>query len=516
MAPEHDPVRRALLRRAVALGVVGPGLLAACAEAADRASGPAPTGSGPSSSTRATTTTTTTTTAATSTAPDTLAFDPDLPYWVQGGFRPVTTEIDAVDLEVDGALPPGLDGLYVRNGSNGLAPTAHWFFGEGMVHGVRLAGGQALWYRNRWVRTPVYEAAVAGTAAPGIPGREVSQSNVSVYAHGGHLWSLGEIGWPVELDPADLSTVGPVDLGGALGPNLTAHPKRDPETGLLHAFGYGLLEPPYLTYYVISADGTRIEHATPIETGASTMIHDFAITDRDVVFWEGPVLFDLDLALAGEPIPYRWDPDYGARVGVMPLGGDGSEIRWVELDPFYVFHGTNAVRRGDTITVDVSELPDFFADDDGIDGPSLLTRWTIDLSGEHPTFARRRLSDLPLDLPGIDRRLVGRGTRRAWYVTTRTDGPELWFEGITGVDLATGATDAWWPGPAEQPNEPFFVPDPDAGPEEGWLLTYVWDRATDTSSLVVLDAGDVAAGPVARVRLPQRVPFGFHADFVRL
>lgn len=68
---------------------------------------------------------------------------------------PIDTESSYDDLTVDGVIPPELDGLYVRNGPNALGPIAsnlHYFSGQGMVHGVRLREGRALWYRNRVVR----------------------------------------------------------------------------------------------------------------------------------------------------------------------------------------------------------------------------------------------------------------------------------------------------------------------------------------------------------------------------
>ena len=85
------------------------------------------------------------------------------------------------------------------------------------------------------------------------------------------------------------------------------------------------------------------------------MIHDFTITETDAVFWELPVLFDLEAATKwiANPdsgvFPYRWSPDYGARIGVMPLGGPGSAITWYDIDPCYVFHGVNAYRDGDNV-----------------------------------------------------------------------------------------------------------------------------------------------------------------------
>jgi len=444
-----------------------------------------------------------------------VTFDASMGYWEQGGYRPVTDELTDNDLVVRGTIPSSLDGLYVRNGTNGLGESAHWFFGEGMLHGVELRDGKAVTYRNRYVRTPGYDAATGGPEPSMVPGEVNSQSNVSVVSHGGRLLSLGEIGWPYEIDPDDLSTMGATNFDGALGQSLTAHPKVDPATGLMHAFAYGLLEAPFLTYYVISADGRQILHSTPIDIAASTMIHDFAITATDVIFWEGPLLFDLDMVFAGEAIPYRWDDAYGARFGVMPLGGTGDQIRWAEVDPMFMFHGTNAYRDGSDIVLNGSKLPDFFKRRDGLDGPSQLTEWRIATGGEELTVSEQQLHDLPLDLPSYDRRFLTDPLKNAFYVTTQhSDEGNIWFESSSGYNFATGSVDRWMSGPDLQPNEALFVADSASAAEgEGWLLSYVWDRRIDRSELVILDATDLASGPVASIELPQRVPFGFHGAF---
>lgn len=520
--------RRQFLRYAAALGVATPLGLAACASddaavvATDPTAVPAstspPVTAIPDPTAAAVPDPTATAVPELTTVAETGSqFDPSMGYWQQGGYRPVTDELDETSLVVRGSIPSSLDGLYVRNGSNGIGDTAHWFFGEGMVHGVEIGGGKALSYRNRYVRTPVYEAATGGPAASAVPGGVNSQSNVSVVSHGGRLLSLGEIGWPFELDPSDLSTLGPVNFDGALGLNLTAHPKVDPATGLMHAFGYGLLAAPFLTYYIISADGQQIVHSTPINVTAASMIHDFAITSSDVVFWEGPVLFDINMAISGEPIPYRWDDGYGARLGVMPLGGTGDQIRWIQVEPMFIFHGTNAYRDGDNVVIHASKLPDFFRQYDGLDGPSLLTKWTINTAGAALTIREDQLHDLPLDLPSYDRRFLTDPLKDAYYLSTQqTDDGNVWFEGITGYNFASGSLDRWISGPDLQPNEALFVADGEsAGEGEGWLLSYAWDRTVDRSELVILDATDLASGPVASIELPQRVPFGFHAAFHR-
>ena len=442
------------------------------------------------------------------------AIDPDRPWWLQGNFAPVTREVETVDLAVQGSLPEGLNGLYVRNGSNArAADNGHWFLGDGMLHGVRLEEGRAAWYRNRWVRTTLFESG-EGDFSDGPPGGDVSFSNVSVFEHGGRLLTSGEVGFPYEVDPTNLATVGPHDFDGRLTTSMTAHPKIDPATGHLHFFGYGFAEP-YLTYHHADETG-RLVSSQAVEVAGPTMVHDFAITDQDVVFWEFPVVFDLDMAVAGNSLPFRWDPSYGARIGVMPLGGPATAIRWVEVEPAYVFHGVNAFRDGDQVVVDVSQFRSMFEDGPLGESPE-LHRWTIDTGGDQLEITDDTLEgDRPMELPTRDPRHVGRAYRYAWLVDTPDpsdeNGPPQ-FRGLLRRDFDTGELDRYEPGDGRSANEGLFVPDGD-GEGEGWVFTYVYDAARDGSDFVVLDASDLGAGPVATVELPQRVPYGFHGTWV--
>jgi carotenoid cleavage dioxygenase len=459
--------------------------------------------------------------APTTTSPPTTApLDPARPWWLQGGFAPVTEEIEAVDLAVTGALPPELTGLYVRNGSNPRTGTSpHWFLGDGMVHGIRLERGRARSYRNRYVRTPLYEASAG--FAEGVPGGTNTQSNVSAIRFGDRLLTSGEIGLPYELRPDDLGTVGPFDFGGRLTTSMTAHPKVDPVTGRLHFFGYGFV-PPFLTYHVAEPDGTLV-HSTEVPVPGPTMIHDFAITGSDAVFWDLPVVFDLQAALAmvegGDTgaFPFRWEPAYGARVGVLPLGGDGTQVRWSDLpEPCYVFHGVNAFRRGDDVVVDVCRLSSMFDAGQTLGGELSLRRWTVPAAGG--AAAEDVLVEAgadPGELPSRDPRRVGREHRFGYLVQSRPAEGTVDLGGVIKHDFSTGARTAWDPGPTRHGGEWLFVPgDRGDADDEGWLLGYVHDEATGVTDFVVLDATDVDAGPVASVALPQRVPYGFHAAFL--
>lgn len=508
--PRHPAAREALLeRRAVlrAMGLGGAGValggvgfLAGCGGSGD--GGGAGRG-------------TTTTTPPAEGVPLSV-YDPDRPYWVQGGFAPVTTEETVTDLEVTGAIPSGLSGLFVRNGSNPASDTEplHWFLGDGMVHGVRIEAGRARWYRNRYVRTPLVAAGKDLLSFGAVPGNVNSQSNVSVIHHAGRLLALGEVGWPYELSTDDLSTIGAHDFDGRLGETMTAHPKIDPATGRMHFFGYEILSPT-LTYYAAAPDGV-LDVVSPIAVEQATMIHDFAVTDRDAVFWIGPVLFGGDPANPYPDIPFHWDEAGPCRIGVMPLDGRGDDMRWVDIDPCFVFHGLNAHREGDDVVVRVSKLPEAFGRLGDL-VPTTFTEWRIGTAGADLTLRDTPLSDRGMDLPAHDRRHTGRATRHGWMSTTTDVDEPYGFElkGIVHLDLETGAEDEWDPGPDRRSGEGFFVPAaPDAPEGEGWVLTYIWDRTTDRSSLGVFDAQDLAAGPVAEVRLPVRVPFGFHGWWV--
>ena len=199
------------------------------------------------------------------------------PFWLSGNFAPTTEEVTVDELAVTGAIPPELNGRYLRNGANPKAgPTPHWFLGDGMIHGVELGGGKANWYRNRWVRTP---ALVNPGADPMTAMEDLTYSlaNTHIIGHAGRILALEEGHWPFELS-RDLETIGPFNYDGKLSTGMTAHPKICPETGELLFFAYKMV-PPFLTYHRASADGELLQSEV-IEVKGATMVHDFNITRK--------------------------------------------------------------------------------------------------------------------------------------------------------------------------------------------------------------------------------------------
>jgi carotenoid cleavage dioxygenase-like enzyme len=435
----------------------------------------------------------------------------ELPFHLRGNFAPVQQEVVATDLPVEGAVPPEIRGLYVRNGPNPRTGTSiHWFLGDGMIHGIRLEDGKAAWYRNRWVRTrALLEDGAEFFREDGTIDRTVALANTNIVCHAGKLLALVENAFPTEMT-RDLETVGSYDFDGRLDSAMTAHPKICPTTGELHFFGYSFVEP-YLVYHRADAAG-RLVRREEIPVPGPTMMHDFNLTERHVVFMDLPVVFDLEWALQGDRFPFHWSHDYGARLGVMPRDGTAADLRWFEIEPCYVFHPLNAYDDDGHIVIDVARYPVLWDGNPNTFETAQLHRWTIDLA--RGTVHEQGLDDRNVEFPRVDDRRVGRPHRIGWTVENLADFGERKMQ-LVKYDLASGRSDVHDFGPGCMPSEAVFVPaGPDAGEDEGWMVQYVYDHARDGSDFVILDAGNVSKKPVARVRLPQRVPFGFHGNWV--
>ncbi len=433
------------------------------------------------------------------------------PWFLKGNYAPVFDEITATDLKVTGSLPKELTGRYLRNGSNPQHGTAgHWFFGDGMVHGIHIADGKADWYRNRYVRTTKLEKSLEATDPESMFDPTASAANTHVIAHAKRIWALEEGHFPYELSP-ELDTIGCDDFGGKLTTAFTAHPKMCAETGELHFFGYSPL-PPFLTYHVLDASG-QLVHSTPITVPQGTMMHDFMITRDHAIFMDLPVVFDLANLESG--VPLKWDDNYGARIGIMPRMGTDADVKWFEVDPCYVFHPMNAYVEGSKVVCDVGRHESMWRTSMDDFDPCFLHRWTFDM--ESGAVTENQLDDVAHAFPRIDERLVGLKHRYGWVAAPRGgDGSSLDGPGVVmKYDVEAGTSEVHDFGPHAYPGEFVFVPANDAAAEdEGWAVGLVYDRANDASNLVVLDGRDMTSEPVATVHLPRRVPFGFHGSWV--
>lgn len=439
--------------------------------------------------------------------------------YLTGRYAPLREEVTTTELAVRGRLPAELTGRYLRNGPNPLTPPDpagyHWFTGDGMVHGVALREGEARWYRSRHVRSSRVSEQLGEAPAPGERHGGMDTANTNVIGLDGRTFALVEAGArPVELSH-ELETLCHSDLDGTLPNGFAAHPKVDPATGDLHAIAYHWALP-NLQYVVVGPDA-RVRQVEEVVVPGSPMVHDCSITERWMVVYDLPVVFDLAGAAAGQPFPYGWSDDYGARIGLVPLGGRGSDVRWFEVEPSYVFHPLNAYDDGDTVVLEVLRWARMF--DRHRLGPDdtapFLHRWTLDL--RTGTTREEQLSDVSFEFPRVDERRVGRAHRYGYGTTNEGDGSggnDLGGQ-LVRYDRGRGTTEVVDLGPGRTSGEWVMVPsDDDAAEDDGWLMSLVHDATTDRSELVVLSATDPHAGPVAAVELPVAVPLGFHGNWV--
>ncbi len=481
--------------------------------------------------------------------------------YLDGNYAPVRQEHTVTELAVTGAIPEHLDGRYLRNGPNPVAEidpqTYHWFMGDGMVHGVRLRDGKAEWYRNRWIRTPAVAKALGEPTSRRRhrAGLEVLAANTNVLSHAGRTLALVEGGVASYELTDELNTVGPCDFDGSLPGGYTAHPKRDPDTGELHAVSYFFGRGNTVQYSIIGVDG-RARHTVDVTVTGSPMMHDFSLTQNHVVFYDLPVTFDpvhgVDIvvpralraparlvlsALIGrvrvpDPItamvgkgvrgtanmPYSWDPAYPARIGVLPRQGSASDIRWFDIEPCYVFHPLNAYDEADTIVLDVVRHPTVF--DRVLDErrelrgpherPTTLDRWTVDLTAGK--VRETRLDDHPQEFPRIDERLLGRPHRYGYAMQAASGTGAIAVDSVLKHDLHQGRTTVRRLGQHRQPGEFVFIPNsPESAEDDGVLMGFVYDATTNRSDLTLLDAATLDT--IAAIHLPDRVPHGFHGNW---
>jgi carotenoid cleavage dioxygenase-like enzyme len=440
-----------------------------------------------------------------------------LPVFRTGNYAPVHDELTAFDLPVQGRIPAELNGWYLRNGPNARTGAPHWCVGDGMVHGVRLENGRAAWYRNRWVRTESFEHPIGLYNDDGTRNLHSSIANTHVVRHAGKTLALMEFSLPYEISN-DLETVGVYDFGGKLTDSMTAHPKICPVTGEMHFFGTGNIFEPHVVYHRADADG-RLTINRPIDVPALTMMHDFALTAEHVVFLDLPLVFDLRVALAQQDVrelrdlPYRWDDDYGARLGVLRRDDPYGPVRWLDIDPCYVFHIANAydMRSADenAVVLEVVRYPEIWRDSSKFSTDAALWRWKLNL--DTGVVEESQIDDRGVEYPRVDDRLAGAAARYSVavgsdalirYDLQRDTASEHRFD--DGGHRAPGA-----------PSEAVFAPAAGESDElAGWYLTYVYDPVADGTDLVVIDASDFEGEPVARIRLPRRVPHGFHGNWI--
>lgn len=451
-----------------------------------------------------------------------------------------------------GQVPAWLRGSYYANGparfARGDQPYRHWLDGDGLVMALHFDGtgtGDGPRYVARFVRSAKFEREEAesracfrtfGTAFEGdelLRGVALaSPVNVSVYPHGGRLLAFGEQGLPWELDPQTLETVGEHTFNRRLNPisPFSAHPGFDPATGEMVNFGVSFAaDRPTLNLYRISREGevlSRQRSALPYPAS----IHDFGLSPRFAVFYVNPYLMEMGRFMEGGQTVLdclSWQPELGSILMVVdretgetvlevPAGREGRAG--------YCLHHVNAFEPSDDrLVVDVLELeepvyPDYQPVPDLFENvaPSHPVRYVIDLEAGEVVERHETPYELAADFPAVAPGKAGQPNHEFWMLAISKTGRtgRKFLDRLVRIDLAAGEeADAWQPEPGRYlGNEPVVVGSPDG--DELLVIVHELDPAERRSTMVMLDAKDLAGGPVVRLPLPGAVAPLFHACWV--
>lgn len=466
-------------------------------------------------------------------------------FFLSGNFAPVHDAIRAEDLNVKiGKIPKGLNGIYIQNGPNPqFKPRGkyHLFDGDGMIHVMLLVNGKAH-YLNKYIETDKFikekeygEALTFGMlhmADPvayliqlfdkyvrGRPIPKIHTANTSVLFHNGRLFALNEASPPYELDIDTFKTKGVFTFDGKLKGSMTAHPKIHPITKELIFYSYNPITKPYLTHYVAN-EKLEITHKTDLDVSAPFIIHDFAITEHFTIFFFYPLSATFDKFITNKGNIISFDEKRETEIWVLPrymTEKAKPSIKKFKMESCFGWHFANAYEEGDHIIVigTRAKKVDFLDfNRDTIRNPkqkTYLYEWRLNV--EDNSVTGKHLLDDECEFPTINPSKVGLKNRFV-YAPTRQYG-NYTFDGVTKIDLTTGKTKRFDFGLQRYGGECIFAPKTDAKDEDdGYLMTYVYDETTNSSEFIIIDAKKMDSIPVASVKLPRRVPYGFHGNWI--
>ena len=460
---------------------------------------------------------------------------PDIELY-RGWGEPMRTECEVRGLElIQGEIPRGLEGALYKVGADRQYPSGRsddiFIDGEGMIHMFRFKDNQVD-YVSRWVQTERYKRQKAAgrglfgryrnryTNDPSVEGVHMGTGNTTAMFHAGRLYALKEDDLAHRMDPDTLATLGRDDFDGTIRAlTFSAHPKVDPVTDELLTFAYQARGDATrdIVFYVFGPD-RKIVNEIWFQMPYAACVHDFAITDEWVVFPFFPLITDLEVVKSGGPY-YQWHPDKNMYIALVPRYGSAKDILWYTAPAASAGHMMNAHRDGSRIHLDLcfyeGNCFPFFPTPAGeitAPVPPFLTRLTVDTASGNGHIEKRRLLASVCEMPRTDDRYQGVRYRHGYLICNRgMDGSS----GTGRFDTQTGSLEVWAPGPGDSVQEAQFVPrSPDSDEGDGWLLVPVSRVSKMRSDLVILDARNLAAGPVATLRLPVRVRTTFHGTWV--
>lgn len=431
-------------------------------------------------------------------------------------YRPVN-ETDISNFKVTGEIPKHLHGLLLRIGSNPIyvkKPTLfEWYLGDGMVHGLKLQNGEAIWFKSKMIATDIVQENKKQQSIQGYRRGAHDVINTNIFKHAGKLWAVIEAGaFPICLD-YELNAERYQLFNSDADLPFTAHPRKDQKTGHLHAICYDALDRKNAYYQVIDGKGELI-HVTQISLQHGPMIHDCLITEQDVIVFDFPLTFSLTRLFTGKSVPYQWNEQHQARIGILAKYGEAENTRWINVAPCFIFHAANAFRDDKSqIILDVLVHKNDFEHSQHAayeDQHAILERWIID---SNLKCINRVIVDTDIqEFPKIDERYTGNSYRYLYTLGFPQDGL---FNVLKIHDLILETNRTYDFGQQWVVGEVTFIPEHAQSAEgQGYLMTYLHHIHGEASKVVILKVKGVEMSVQAEIELGVRVPLGFHCNWI--
>ncbi len=443
---------------------------------------------------------------------------------------------------LSGKIPEGLKGSLYRNGpgrlERGGVRVGHWFDGDGAVLGVHFIDGGATGL-YRYVQTSGYQEEAAageflygnyGMTAPGPIWNQwlkpiKNAANTSVLVLPDKLLALWEGGNPYALDLQTLETRGTDDLGQLeLGAPFSAHPKIDPKTGEI--FNFGIAPGLNATLRVYKSDYTgKIIQQNSILLDGLPLVHDFVMAGQYLVFFVPPVrvnLLPVGVGLSNYSDALKWQPDKATQVIIF----DRETLSLVsrsEAESWFQWHFSNGYVDNDgSVIIDFVRYPDFqtnqYLKEVATGKTHTEAKGTLWRSRLNPQTGKvtqlQELLDRDCEFPVVPETLVGQASPYT-YLAVHRDGVDMTqeiFGAIARFDNKTDSLVMADLGENRYPSEPLYAADA-INPEQGWILTVVYDGNSDTSEVMVFDSKALDDEPVCRLGLPNVIPHSFHGKW---
>ena len=431
-------------------------------------------------------------------------------------YQPVE-ETTITALKVLGVIPPHLNGLLLRIGSNPIYTSQpslfEWYLGDGMIHALKLQQGKAVCYKSTMLATDRVQRLKQKPLIQGFRRGAHDVVNTNIFQHAGKLWAVIEAGaFPICLNDQLQAERYQLFNSDADLP-FTAHPRKDPKTGHLHAISYDALDAKNAYYQVIDEQGELI-HVTQILLQHGPMIHDCLITQQDVLVFDFPLTFSTKRLLQGASVPYQWNKQHQARIGILPKYAEASQIQWIHLEPCFVFHAANAYRdHQNRIILDVVVHQEDFEHAQHAAYElqhAKLERWIVDSNLQ--TIQRICLDDRTQEFPKIDERFIGMQYR---YLYTLGFAQTNLFNCLYIHDLEMATHVSYDFGAQWAIGELTFVAENEHSPEgHGYLMGYLHHIEGGAAKAVILKVAGLDIQQQAEIDLAVHVPLGFHCNWV--